>query len=279
MNPWKLLGLEPTRDEREIKRAYTRLLRKFPPESDPDGFKALRTSYESALFLSKIPVGTSLILDAESPSGSNPGNAEAGSMVTEEASAPETGSDGMEDSDWIPPTDPASSPPRLEDVEPSWQAEAKDLLDRIEKDFPIHAKRQFADYWTEILDAPILWNLDAKSWVGWNLFAYIGRQNIENAHQATEVHIGKDAWILLDDTFGWLESEAPLHATFPEELADAVLDPIRSARGLKTAADMKPPPVQTLIDEQNRENRFSKLYYLAVPGVWLVIQLLNQCYK
>jgi tetratricopeptide (TPR) repeat protein len=46
---WKLLDIEPTSSEADIRRAYAVRLRVTNPEDDPDGFKALRQAYEYAL--------------------------------------------------------------------------------------------------------------------------------------------------------------------------------------------------------------------------------------
>lgn len=46
---WKVLGIEATTDIDAIRQAYLALLPLFHPETDPQGFKKLRTAYENAL--------------------------------------------------------------------------------------------------------------------------------------------------------------------------------------------------------------------------------------
>jgi len=45
-NPYEVLGLSPGASEAEIKRAYLKLVRQFPPEQRPEDFKRFRAAYE-----------------------------------------------------------------------------------------------------------------------------------------------------------------------------------------------------------------------------------------
>jgi len=53
MDCFEKLGIEPTTDTKELKRAYTRLLKQYPPETNPDKFQEIRDAYEQALALQK----------------------------------------------------------------------------------------------------------------------------------------------------------------------------------------------------------------------------------
>lgn len=45
-DPYKVLGLDRNVDEKEIKRAYFQLVRKHPPEQDPEKFQEIRAAYD-----------------------------------------------------------------------------------------------------------------------------------------------------------------------------------------------------------------------------------------
>ena len=45
---WDILGIEPTRDEREIRRAYAKKLKLRRPDNDPHGFQELREAFDEA---------------------------------------------------------------------------------------------------------------------------------------------------------------------------------------------------------------------------------------
>lgn len=51
--PWSILGIEPTDDKREIKKAYARLLKTIDQKQDPQAFQNLREAYDQALQFSE----------------------------------------------------------------------------------------------------------------------------------------------------------------------------------------------------------------------------------
>lgn len=55
---WKVLGIEPTKDETQLKNQYHELLRAVNPEDDAEGFKRLREAYETAMELIRMPNDT-----------------------------------------------------------------------------------------------------------------------------------------------------------------------------------------------------------------------------
>ncbi|PHV10627.1 J domain-containing protein [Chitinimonas sp. BJB300] len=67
-NCWLVLGIAPTPDEREVKRAYARLLKVNRPEDDAEGFQALRVAFEAAMWaaddLSRQPMAVTVVNDA-----------------------------------------------------------------------------------------------------------------------------------------------------------------------------------------------------------------------
>ena len=65
MNPWSILGIRATGDEREIKRAYAARLKVTRPEDDPQAFQELRDAYEAVLKMARFANEHGAQLDEE----------------------------------------------------------------------------------------------------------------------------------------------------------------------------------------------------------------------
>ena len=66
-NFWQLLAIEKTTDITVIRQAYRAKLPEYHPETDPDGFKALREAYELAMQYAKSPKSMADELNQEHP--------------------------------------------------------------------------------------------------------------------------------------------------------------------------------------------------------------------
>ncbi|MCL2715132.1 MAG: J domain-containing protein [Alphaproteobacteria bacterium] len=68
--PWDILGIEPTRDEQEIHRAYARMLKRYRPDEDPEGFARLVAARQDALDLRAAVAAGETTTDKPEPTAS-----------------------------------------------------------------------------------------------------------------------------------------------------------------------------------------------------------------
>ena len=89
-NPWGVLGIEPTRDVAEIRRAYAAVLKRTRPEEDPAGFAELRQAYERALAQARAGARVvQFVTPVAEPVGQSPAP-----VATAEAAAPAATAEG-----------------------------------------------------------------------------------------------------------------------------------------------------------------------------------------
>lgn len=84
---WTELGIAPTGDKKEIKKAYAKQLKIKSPEKDPDGFQRLRYAYERAMEFAASSVPST----NESGCLDNAGDGEIGSLNGTPGSPPPIG--------------------------------------------------------------------------------------------------------------------------------------------------------------------------------------------
>ena len=143
-DPFRLLGVVPPVTEEDLKRAYTRLIRRFKPEHHPEQFRRVREAYETALqhlqwfgLFRDSPASE----PSASPSPSTPTTAPPSESVTERA--PEVHRP-------LPVIDP---------VEEAWglalegrRAEAYGRLIELEQAQPESSKLPLCLYWLLTID-------------------------------------------------------------------------------------------------------------------------------
>ena len=85
MDCWQILGIEPTNDERAIKRAYAKQLKTTRPDDDAAAYQRLREAFDYAL-----AVAPHICIDAD-------GDEDGDIWPSENDDQPETGQTGCSD--------------------------------------------------------------------------------------------------------------------------------------------------------------------------------------
>ncbi len=79
--PWDILQLDPaTATERDVKRAYARLIKSYRPDTNPAEFQQVREAYEYALHVLRQEPATAPVIPTEFPQGEVPPAAEPASV-------------------------------------------------------------------------------------------------------------------------------------------------------------------------------------------------------
>lgn len=128
MTCWHILSIEPTTNIKDIKRAYSKLLKKYNPEDNPKEYQELREAYDKAINLAKYPINE--LQDTIAADSNN-------EIVNEEV--------------------PLSTEIVVN------KNPIDDFMTKVNEIYFDSHKRFSADEWDNLLADPILWNLDFLS--------------------------------------------------------------------------------------------------------------------
>ncbi len=169
MSPWAILEIEPTDDLSVIKKAYSRKLKVYHPEEDPQGYQRLREAYDWIL--------------KERKKGSL--SAASFTIVAEDET------EELEEELIIPPLnwfDDHHSLHSKEDL-------ADPFMQKAEKVYFDFHSRINPDAWMELLNDDAMWDFEAKQEVSNRLLQFL------------KVHhfLSPSVWLLLESSFQWKE--------------------------------------------------------------------------
>ncbi|GIO31555.1 MULTISPECIES: J domain-containing protein [Paenibacillus] len=216
MNIWSILGIEPTDDIAQIRKAYASMLKKHHPEDDPAGYQRLREAFDEALKLAKKggfgQKQKSLLFFNEQEEQHERNDSDEDDNVYDDDDInidtyDEADSDlySESESNDLPPTsapmfhllyhhgETSQEKPVNERVD-----EFMDKLDSLYTDFP---SRCNPELWLELLNSDILWKVEMQSLLNERILAYL------NEHY----FLPSEIWELLEGSFHWksLASEDP----------------------------------------------------------------------
>lgn len=194
MTCWEYIGIAATVDKMAIKRAYASQLKRYHPEDDPEGFKALRIALEEALEQAKyLHVDETLVFVAnEAPLDENHPDKESITRANPQQTVTQL-------------NNPAAN---------SANKVFEELREQIVHLYGNFDQRIQLTNWQAIIGCDDLWDLEVKQGTALWLFDFIGHYPF----------ITGEVFDYLDAQFSWRNSYVFLKRNFHDDLIDNVFD-------------------------------------------------------
>ncbi|WP_339159235.1 tetratricopeptide repeat protein [Paenibacillus sp. FSL W8-0186] len=187
MTIWQRLGIEPTNDIKEIKRAYGKQLQIYHPEEDAEGYQALREAYDRAIKLvnqrmdrsdDHMPVQT---IERDEPEDQEDQEEQEG-----DENAAVFISRLSRDAGFV------FSEPELYEFGDSSESVDEFIAQAIAiyDHFPTRISR---DAWIELLNSKIAWDIFSKDEINRRMFEVL----------KDRCYLPQEVWQLLEGFFGW----------------------------------------------------------------------------
>ncbi|GKX68556.1 hypothetical protein rsdtw13_38140 [Clostridium sp. TW13] len=236
MDPWEMLGIEPTGEASIIKKAYAKKLKIYHPEDDPEGFQRLRESYDRALKLAKSYKPKEVLKDIEivenleneceiQQETINNENEKEKIINDEDISEQEIKVLGKtqliehffdySEEENIVPKVKLPQPNILENgideadkPHSRWQL-VYEFMNNVEILYDDFFARIQEESWIQLLDDAIMWNLDCKQLLNNEMLDFLVYSH----------NIPQNIWTLLNNSFHWDEQEREIYSRYSEKYA------------------------------------------------------------
>ena len=250
-DPWALLGIEPTGDVREIRRAYAARLRVTRPDDDPRGFQKLLEARDRALVM-----GRRAVVTEDDPNTLSVSAAEC--ATRDQVDLPERALPGLAEPGTVEMELPTGGN-ILEGGAASSGVDVEELLEEIEAPLP---GRAISSKWTNVFDALEQSSLQDNEYLTWCVLARLvadlrrdvpdipdligwGMEPTEN----DKVRLGGYADVLrdLENRFRFLSQDRVLLDYLDEEDARDLVNALTIAAGRFDPAEIgRSPPTNVV---------------------------------
>lgn len=255
MNPdWDILGIGPTDDRAEIRRAYSKALRKHRPDTDPKGFQHLREAYERILQATGAkthPAATDPVEHPDRP----PKPMDPWAALT-----------GVFDSGRAEPASITEEPQPVDserNLLTSWDALWSDPESRMRR-----------EAWLEFLADESWWDLQARHTAEEQILSDLESQ--WGYMERRRLHL--DAPHLLDLHFDWWNRQRELATRFVPQFVDELMSDARNG-GLRNGASLR-YGMGGDAGESDRFEQFGKSFLRLLfswPVMFLLLMLVRAC--
>ncbi|WP_019535064.1 J domain-containing protein [Paenibacillus ginsengihumi] len=190
---WKILGIDPTEDQSQIRKAYARMLKKYHPEDDPEGYQRLREAFDEAMRLAKQGL---VFFDDDDDDYDEDKELEENEdeTVDDEEEIWSLESDQSDESDeavgevWNFQYSHSEAPP----LRKSPKDKAEEFLEELDSLYSNLTARCDISQWQNLLNNDVIWDLGHQGILLYRVFDYL------NEHY----FLPGNVWELLDSTFG-----------------------------------------------------------------------------
>jgi hypothetical protein len=232
--PWQTLGIAPTTDEREIRRAYARQLKTRQHEDNAEFFSRLRWAYESTIALCRQSVEDDFSLEIPA-FGMEPSLLEEVFSTQELPPEPESSADEPQELESSLPEviskEGKSPPPEPEACFAEKNCRLQDLFASLEDRFRSDCDpSQVCETWEEIRRHPELEMLVVREFFSEELAILLARHWPRSAA----------LWPSARDFFGWHPPVFSEHTAFARALRD-LFENAEMQEKLETVKVRKPP--------------------------------------